>query len=108
MSRVVGIDVTATHVRAALLRVAYRKTVVEDLREVHVAEFASPAAAITGVMPKTFAACTFAPCASSSFTASSSLAFAATCSAVAPGLTTSTSGLPSVKPRSPGSLRSGG
>ncbi len=46
MSRVVGIDVTATHVRAALLRVAYRKTVVEDLREVHVAEFASPAAAI--------------------------------------------------------------
>ena len=28
--------------------------------------------------------------------------------AVAPGLTTSTSGLPSVKPRSPGSLRSGG
>jgi general secretion pathway protein L len=46
MSRVVGIDVTATHVRAALLRVAYRKTVVEDLREVDVSEFASPAAAI--------------------------------------------------------------
>ncbi len=46
MSRVVGIDVTATYVRAALLRVAYRKTVVEDLREVELHDFASPSAAI--------------------------------------------------------------
>ena len=37
-------------------------------------------------MPNTFAASTFAPCSSSSLTASSSLAFAATCSAVAPGV----------------------
>jgi general secretion pathway protein L len=47
MSRVVGIDVTATHVRAVLLRVAYRKTVVEALREVELSDFTTPVAAIT-------------------------------------------------------------
>lgn len=46
MSRVVGIDVTVTHVRAALLRVAYRKVVVEDLREIEIGDHPSPAAAI--------------------------------------------------------------
>lgn len=46
MSRVVGIDVTPRHVRAALLRVAYRKTLLEDLREVERSDFESLAQAI--------------------------------------------------------------
>jgi general secretion pathway protein L len=46
MSRVVGIDVTPRHVRAVLLRVAYRKTVLEDLREVECSDFDSVVQAI--------------------------------------------------------------
>lgn len=41
MSRVIGIDVTPRFVRAALLRVAYRKTFLEELREVERADFES-------------------------------------------------------------------
>ncbi len=47
MSRVVGIDVTPRHVRAALLRVAYRKTLLADLREVERSDFESLAQAIS-------------------------------------------------------------
>lgn len=46
MSRVVGIDVTPRYVRAVLLRVAYRKTVLEDLREVERSDFADLVQAI--------------------------------------------------------------
>src|SRR5690606_13680378 len=46
MSRVVGIDVTSQYVRAALLRVAYRKTVLEDVREVERSDFESLVQAI--------------------------------------------------------------
>lgn len=46
MSRIVGIDVTPRFVRAVLLRVAYRKTVLEDVREVERTEFASEVEAV--------------------------------------------------------------
>lgn len=49
MSRVIGIDVTPRFVRAALLRVAYRKTFLEELKEVERADFES--------LPQAVAAC---------------------------------------------------
>ncbi len=46
MSKVVGIDVRPTHVRAVLLRQAYRKTFLEELREVELADFETTVEAI--------------------------------------------------------------
>lgn len=46
MSRVIGIDVTPRFVRAALLRLAYRKTFLEELKEVERADFETLAQAV--------------------------------------------------------------
>src|SRR6185369_4523970 len=46
MQRLLGLDVTRTYVRAALINVSLRKTVVEALEEVSVEDAGSPADAL--------------------------------------------------------------